>query len=653
MKLVIVESPTKQKTIVRYLGKGFATASSLGHIRDLSKKGEFNLGIDIEHDFEPAYTILPGKQKTVNHLIKQVEAADEVYLATDPDREGEAISWHLAQVLNLDVTKVKRLDFHEITPYGIQNAIENPRLIDLDLVASQETRRMLDRIIGFRLSKLLRDKIQSTSAGRVQSAVLKLVVDRENEILAFVPKKYYVIDAIVSDEKQEYEARLMKIDGKTSDITSREEADAIAASISPTLAITENKKEQKEYYPRPPFTTSSLQQEAFYKLKFPTSKTMKVAQTLFEGVALKEGRQGIITYIRTDSIRVNPVFINLVKKEITAVYGEDYVGKAYAQKAKENTQDAHEAIRPTNIELTPAKVKDCLNKDQFKLYELIYTRTLASMMKPRIEEMTKIRLQDGNKEFELSGSEVLFEGYSKAYKKFEKLAKNKTLSADDKQEVAVDKTLVSDKETQPPFRFNEGSIVRIMEELGIGRPSTYVATIETLKRRSYIRMEKGSIRPTEQGKLTSDNLVAYFETLVDADYTAQMEQQLDQIEHGKLDKKKVLGDFYQDFNEKLIHATAHMKKIEPVFLDEACPVCGKPLVKRKGRFGEFVGCSGYPECTYIRSEAPIVPEDARTCPKCNQGKLIVRKGKYGPFLACNRYPDCDYMEKIKKVKASE
>lgn len=650
MKLVIVESPTKQRTIMRYLGKGYITASSLGHIRDLSKKGEHNLGIDVRHDFKPEYMVLPGKVKVVAHLKKQVDSAEEIFLATDPDREGEAISWHLAQELQLDLTKVKRLEFHEITPYGIQNAINNPRLINLDLVESQETRRMLDRMIGFRLSTLLRDKIQSQSAGRVQSAVLKLIVDRELEITNFVAQEYFLIDAHFTQDKQKYRVRLTKIDGKEKTILSQNEAESIQALINSELKIIHVQQEEKEYYPRPPFTTSTLQQEAFFKLKFSTSKTMKIAQELFEGVDLKECQQGIITYTRTDSVRINPAFINLAKKEIANRYGDDYIGKAYVQKAKENLQDAHEAIRPTNIELTPENVKTCLNKDQLRLYELIYYRTLASMMKPRQEKITTIHLQSQQFEFEFIGNEVQFLGYSSAYGEYEKLTEKKPFNAQVGQLIPVEKTTIEAKQTQPPYRYNEGSIVRTMEELGIGRPSTYVATIETLRKRQYVRTEKGYLFPSDQGKLTVAALEQYFETLVDAKYTAQMEEKLDKIEEGNLNKIDVLSHFYHDFDAKMNHASLHMSKVQPEEINEPCPVCGKPLVKRKGKFGYFIGCSGFPDCNYIRQEAKEIPANAKECPKCKQGKLVMRKGKYGNFLACNRYPDCDYLEKFKSFK---
>ena len=648
MKLVIVESPTKQRTINRYLGKGYTTSSSLGHIRDLSKKGKSNLGIDVDQDFEPDYIVLPGKQKVVANLIKSAENAEEIYLATDPDREGEAISWHLAQVLNLDLQKTKRLEFHEITPYGIKHALENPKTINLDLVASQETRRMLDRIIGFRLSNLLRDKIQSQSAGRVQSAVLKLIVDRERGILAFVPQKYFQFYANMKYQKKTYGAQLIAINGAEVDrFDSKEQLEEIASSLKKELIVKEVESKVKDYYARPPFTTSSLQQEAFSLFKFSPKKTMSIAKELYEGVDLKECQQGIITYIRTDSIRINPAFINAVKKEIGVQYGEDYIGKAYVQKQKENMQDAHEAIRPTNLEFTPEKVKSCLTPDQWKLYELIYLRTMASMMKPRVNLETKVIFEQDDKQFQLQGKTIQFEGFSKAYRKFEKLSEDKIQSFVVGQQYEVDNYEIKEKETKPPFRYNSGSIVRTMEELGIGRPSTYVATLETLQKRNYIQYKAGTISPSDQGMLTTDKLSQFFDHLVDATYTALMEKQLDEIENGKVDKINVLQQFYQDFESKLAHAQLHMEKIKPERLDEDCPVCGKKLMIRKGKFGDFVGCSGYPDCTYIRSQTKEIPDNAKTCPKCKQGKLIMRKGKYGNFLACNRYPDCDYVEKFK------
>ncbi len=650
MKLVIVESPTKEKTISKYLGKGYRTMASLGHIRDLSKEGEENLGIDIDHDFEPHYTTMPSKMKTVARLEKAAADCEEVYLATDPDREGEAISWHIAQVLNLDLSKTKRLEFHEITPYGIKNAVENPRLINLNLVSSQETRRILDRIIGFKLSGLLRNKINSQSAGRVQSAVLKLIVDRENEINKFVSEEYFLLYIDIKDGESNYQALLKRLDDQEVKITTLSQAEQILNSISDKVFVKSVEVVEKDYYARPPFTTSSLQQEAFSKLKFSTKKTMEIAQSLYEGIDLKDHQQGVITYMRTDSIRINPQFINQAKKQIENMYGSDYVGKAFSQKDNSQTQDAHEAIRPTNVELTPEDIKEYLSPDQYKLYELIYARALASMMKPRRMQETNVVLSDQNKEFEFSGSSILFDGYSKLYKKYEKLPEKSDVNIKEGSTIEVVKKEIVKKETLPPYRFNEGSIVKTMEELGIGRPSTYVATIDTLKKRDYIKIVKNVIHPTDQGKLTVENLAIYFHNLVDAKYTAMMEKQLDEIENGSSNKLDILHNFYHDFAEQLGYAKSNMEKIAPVLINENCPQCGKPLVQRKGKFGEFVGCSGYPSCTYIRSEAKEIPANAKTCPKCKQGKLVLRKGKYGGFLGCNRYPDCDYMEKFKNFK---
>lgn len=654
MKLVIVESPTKQRTIYRYLGSDFKTSASFGHIRDLAISGEDNLGIDIDNNFEPEYEVIPRKANLVKRLEKMVEEADEVYLATDPDREGEAIAFHLASVLNLDLKKVKRLDFFEITPYGVKNALENPRLLDLNLVESQETRRILDRIIGFKLSNLLRKKIKSSSAGRVQSAVLKLIVEREKEIENFVVETYYLVVAKFHEDGKEFTAYLVNKDNENIKLSSKEEVDSLLKNLNKEFIVESIEEEVKEYYPRPPFTTSSLQQDAFSLLKFSPKKTMQVAQSLYEGVDLEIGHQGIITYMRTDSIRLTPVFINKMKQEITNDFGEEYVGTAYAQKSKGGIQDAHEAIRPTNTELKPKDLKECLTSDQYKLYELIYYRTMASMMKPRVESLSKVKIVNNEHAFLAEGNVITFEGFSKAYKKYAKPSEVKLPKLEKENKLNAKEVISEDRETKPPYRYSEGSIVNTMERLGIGRPSTYVMTLDTLKKRDYVKVSRGYLSPTKQGILTSDSLSKYFETLVDAKYTANLELDLDKIENGKITKVDILEDFYKDFQEKIVYADKHMEEADLFTLEEKCPVCGKPLIKRKSKYGkDFIGCSGYPNCTYIKQEEIKVPKNAKTCPKCNEGKLVVRTSRYGNFLSCNRYPDCDYTEKFKKYSSKK
>ncbi|MFA6739159.1 MAG: type I DNA topoisomerase [Bacilli bacterium] len=655
MKLVIVESPTKRKTIGRYLGKDYRVFASFGHVRDLAKTGEHNLGIDLEHDFTPQYEVSPRREKLLATLKKYAADAEEVLLATDPDREGEAISWHLADALGLDLQTTKRLSFHEITPYGIRDALEHPATLDMPLVYSQEARRLLDRIIGFRLSNLLRDKIRSQSAGRVQSAALKILVDREREIQAFVVQEYFTATALVASLTPEIKAPLVRIAGEDASKLTQEQVDAVAASLQDRALVTKVQIEEKPHYARPPFTTSTLQQEAYYKFGFSIKKTMKIAQELYEGVELEKKAQGLITYMRTDSIRLSPMFINQAKEQIRSDHGEDYVGTAYRQKESDKVQDAHEAIRPVDVTLTPKSLKKYLSADQTKLYELIYARTLASMMKPRVMKETLAVLEQNDLEFEITTKEMLVDGYSKVYGVYEKLESEPSLIIQEGQSVAIQDLIVEAKQTKPPYRLTEGELVKAMEAAGIGRPSTYVATVDTLKTRHYVETIKGRMKPTEQGMLTTEKLEAYFAELVDAKYTAEMELQLDQIAEGKLQKLELLQSFYQQFEKDVEHASTHMEKVGPLETGESCPQCGKPLVYRYGKFGKFAACSGYPECAYIKPKVDPTPENAKTCPRCNQGKLVIRRSRYGNFLGCDRYPDCDYTERLKKAtkKAKE
>lgn len=646
MKLVIVESPTKVKTISKYLGKDYKVMASYGHIRDLAISGKDNLGVDIENNYAPVYEVYPRSKSTITKLKNAFEKSDGVLLATDPDREGEAISWHLAMTLDLDINTTPRLDFNEITPFGIKNALENQRTIDMDLVHSQETRRIIDRILGFKLSSLLQSKIKSKSAGRVQSAVLKLICDKEKEIGEFVPTEYWNIYAVLNDEK--VKAKLIKVNDESPKINTEQEALNIISKIGDSLVVAEKKSEEKEYYARPPFTTSSLQQEAFNHLGFSAKKTMKIAQELYEGVETDKGYQGIITYMRTDSYRLSPIFINAAKKQIEELYGANYVGKAYSHKSDEKIQDAHEGIRPTDASITPKTIKDKLSKDQYKLYSLIYARALASMMKPRVQENTTFMLESNNMIFELNGVKIKFNGYSKLYGPFERSIDENAYPYNEKDTIKIVEVEKEQKFTLPPSRFSEAKLVKTMEELGIGRPSTYASTIDILLDRGYISEKKGYITPTKQGMLTSEKLSEFFIKIVDAKYTAELEKQLDEVAIGKIKELDVLKDFDAEFQNQLDYAVLNMQEVEATKTGENCPVCGKPLIEKRGKFGDFIGCSGYPDCTFIKKIEKEIPENAKVCPKCGQGKLIVRKGKYGTFLACNRYPDCDYKESFKK-----
>ena len=645
MKLVIVESPTKASTIKRYLGKDYQVMASYGHIRDLAKDGVDNLGVDIDNNFLAHYEIAEGKQSVVTRLLKASKEADEVYLATDPDREGEAISWHLAKVLNLDLDITKRLEFHEITSYGISNALENIRLVDLNLVSSQETRRIIDRIIGFKLSQLVNRKLKSKSAGRVQSVVLKLLVDREREIQNFIPKESWNIDIELKNGKHKLSAHLTKINGETASINSKEENDLIVNSISNKMSISNILEEEKKHYAKPAYVTSSLQIDAFSKYKFSTSKTMKVAQELFEGVKTNKGLVGLITYMRTDSTRLAPLFVSQVKKYIEEKYGHEYVGKGNTKgSTKANVQDAHEAIRPTNIEMTPESLKDYLTSDQLKLYSLIYNRALASVMAPRVSLDKEITFIDNNLEFVSKCSKTLFDGHS--ILSTDKKTKEKYIEFDTfVGDVYSVEDIKSEQEfSKPPLRYSEARLVKEMEDLGIGRPSTYASTIETIKK-TYAKVDGGVLIPIDQGFLTNDKLQEYFKSFINVKYTAKMENELDDIASSKSTKDHALNSFYNDFIKLYENANNNMEYVKALPTGKVCPTCGSPLVLRKGKYSEFYGCENYPTCNYMEKKEAEVPSNAKKCPQCQEGFLIKKNGKFGAFLGCNK--NCGYTESFK------
>ncbi len=654
MKLVIVESPTKEKTIVKYLGKDYKVMASYGHIRDLAKTGKYNLGVAIDDNFEATYEISTSRKNVLARLKKAAEQAEEVILATDPDREGEAISWHLCQVLELDEANTKRLTFNEITPYGIHNALEAPRTLNMDTVHSQETRRIMDRIIGFRLSYLMQQKVNSPSAGRVQSAVLKIIVDREEEIAKFVPEEYYDISATLVQDKTKVKANLVRVDGEEVKIPSKKMCDNILNKISGVGVVTSSTKEEIKSYPRPPFTTSSLQQAAFGVYGFNAKKTMQVAQTLYEGVEVNGKRQGIITYMRTDSIRLSPQFINQAKAVIKETYGEEYVGKAYNAKSGDNIQDAHEAIRPTDPKFVPENIKEFLTPDQFKLYNLIYARALSSMMTPKTYCQSNVIVENNGLEFEATGNKLLFDGYKALFGSFEKEEKESEFDFEVGKHVKIEKVLAKQNFTKAPSRYNEGQLVRKMEESGIGRPSTYVSTIENIKLKKYVTVKSGMLIPSEQGILTVNELNKFFPKLISIPYTAYLETKLDEIESGSADELSILRELNGEFEVDFKKALTEMEKLPPKETGLVCPNCGKELVYRQGKYGEFIACSGFPTCRYIHQEEKKAPENAKVCPKCGKGHLIVRRGKYGNFLACDQYPSCDYMEKLvyRKKKVS-
>lgn len=643
MKLIIVESPHKSQTISKFLGKDYMVLASKGHIRDLASSGKMGLGVDIEDNFKPTYEISSDKYQTVKELKSAVKKADEVYLATDPDREGEAISWHLAQVLGLDVTTTKRLEFHEITKPAILKALENPRTIDMALVESQETRRIIDRLMGYRLSYLLQKKIRSRSAGRVQSVVLEYVVNREKEIQAFVPQEYWTIDAMFLTGENKFKASLSQYQGKDITIPNEEKANEVLSALPSEFVIKSVKTETKTRVAQPPFTTATLQQAAFSQFHFSTKKTASIAQKLYEGEEINGSSTGLITYMRTDSIRLSDEFKWAAHSYIENHFGKEYLGYARTQKADKNVQDAHEAIRPTNLDFTPEIVKPYLTNDEYNLYVLIYDRALASLMAPRKDAVSTVVLNGNGYDFVASATKSVFDGYYKVYGKYEEKAEASFLpTLKEGEKATIEEPTKTQHFTKGPVRYNEGSIVKQMQKDGIGRPSTYAPTISTLLSRDYIKTTKGALVPTEQGILTSDKLSEYFPKYMDVGYTANMESNLDLIAEKKIDRNELLRSFWGEFIKYFASAEERMEKVKPTEVGRTCPKCGSPLVERHGKYGDFVGCSNYPSCDYIEKEAPKVV-DEKVCPKCGH-TLVIRQSKKGKFIGCSNYPKCNYME---------
>lgn len=644
--LVIVESPSKSKTIGKYLGKDYVVTSSKGHIRDLATTGKGGLGVDAENGYEPSYTINKDKKNVVKELKQYVKDADKVYLATDPDREGEAISWHLAQVLGIPMDEDNRVVFHEVTKRAVTEALEHPRQIDQDLVKSQETRRVLDRIIGFKLSKLLQRKIKSKSAGRVQSVALRLICEREEEINKFVPEEYWSVQAHFTKDGMDFTADLSKYKNKKIKLSSAEETDAVYNALNKEFVIETLKKTVKRKNSKAPFITSTLQQEASTKLGFKAKRTMQVAQSLYEGVDIGSETVGLITYMRTDSIRLAPEFISAAHDYIEEKYGKQYLGRVKVSNKTENVQDAHEAIRPTDITRTPESIKSHLNTDQFKLYSLIYARALASLMCAAKVDATSVVLDNNDYKFNASGSRIQFDGYLKVYAPYEK---NKDTYLPELAEGELLESKKVDKEqhfTNPPARYSEAKLIKELEELGIGRPSTYATIIDTIVAREYVEMVDKTFKPTESGMLTNEKLVEYFDPIINVEYTAQMENELDEIANGEDTYLHAITTFEDKFEPLLDKANKEMEKVEPKKTGEKCPECGGDLVIRKGRYGEFVACSNYPECKYIKKD----PNDrtgqptGETCPKCGS-PMIYKRGRFGEFEACSNYPTCKYIKK--------
>ena len=648
-KLVIVESPHKSKTIEKYLGKDFKVVSSVGHIRDLSTSGKYGFGVDIDNNFKPDYKIIKGKAKLVKELKKDIKDADFVYLATDPDREGEAISWHLYDTLGLKEENYDRIVFNEITKKAVLDSFNKARKIDDNLVKSQETRRILDRIIGFRLSKLMQSKTGGKSAGRVQSVALKLIVDREREIEAFIPEEYFEIEAKFND----FDAKLDTYNHKKIEIKKESEAKEILSKLSNAFKIESIDKKEKAKKSKFPFTTSTLEQEASTKLGFTSKKTMMIAQKLYEGINLKEGAEGLISYMRTDSVRLSDEFIKDTYGYIKDNYGSEYVGYVKKSNKTENVQDAHEAIRPTNINNNPEKIKEYLTNDEYKLYSLIYYRALASLMKDAKVEATTVILDNNNYQFKVNGQILIFDGYLKVYSKYED-SEDKVLPdfSNYKSNVLVANTIeYTSHTTKPPARYTESKLIKEMEELGIGRPSTYAKTIDTIEERGYVKVIDKKFIPTEVGIETTDKLQEFFKDIINVEYTKNMEDDLDKIAEGNMEWNKLLSIFYQEFEPKVEVAFKNMEKKAPEETGELCPNCGSPLVIKQSKYGKFTACSNYPTCKYIKSnkEEKEVKEII-SCPKCD-GKILEKKTKRGKiFYGCSNYPKCDFASWDKPIE---
>ncbi|SDZ02601.1 DNA topoisomerase I [Proteiniborus ethanoligenes] len=646
--LVIVESPAKAKTISKFLGKNYEVKASVGHIRDLPKS---KLGIDIDNNFEPQYITIRGKGPLIKELKSEAKKAKRIFLATDPDREGEAISWHLSNILELDETQKNRIEFHEITKNAIQNAIKKPRAINKSLVDAQQARRVLDRLVGYKISPLLWKKVRKgLSAGRVQSVATKLICDREKEIENFIPKEYWSIDAILMKNKSEFRANFYGIkngeDDEKIELNTKEQVDEIISSIKDEKYIVEEiKKGKKNRNPHPPFTTSSLQQEASRRIGFSTKKTMMIAQQLYEGVDIKgEGTVGLVSYIRTDSTRISEEATNSVNEFIKSEFGESYLKSPNRNKPtnKKEAQDAHEAIRPTSVLRTPAMVKESLKKDQYKLYQLIWERFVASQMESALYETLSVKINVNNHIFRATGSKIVFDGFLKIYNTAEN--EKDVILPDIKVGEVLELSSLDPQQhfTQPPSRYTEASLVKTLEELGIGRPSTYAPTISTIISRGYVIIEKRSFKPTELGIIVTELLKEYFAGIVNEEFTAEMEEQLDKIEEENIDWKKVIEYFYKDFSKELEIAEKEISKIEiqDEETDIKCDKCGRNMVIKIGRYGKFLACPGYPEC---KNTKPITEEIGVKCPECG-GEIIERKSKRGrKFYGCSNYPDCTFV----------
>ncbi len=657
-KLVIVESPAKAKTIEKFLGKGYKVTASQGHVRDLPKS---QLGVDTEHDFDMKYITIRGRGDIIAKLKKEAKSASRIYLATDPDREGEAISWHLAHLLNLDAEKPCRIEFHEITKKAVRDSIGNVRPVDMDRVDAQQARRALDRLVGYKISPLLWAKVKKgLSAGRVQSVATKLVVQREEEIERFIPEEFWDVlaNTIAKNQKGKavhLQAKLTALNGKKAVI--QDEKTAMAAKeqiLKSAFAVSDVTHAQKLKRPQAPFTTSSLQQEASRKLNFATGKTMQVVQSLYDGVDVGKGTVGLVTYIRTDSVRVSQEALTAVREQIQTLYGPEYCPpKPNVYKGRKNAQDAHEAIRPTDLEMTPEQVKKYLTRDQFNLYKLIYTRFVASQMKPAVFATVTITIAGTQKDNEKHSAELRYYGEHMTFAGYRALY---TESQDDEEQkfetaipaleagdtVTVENVETNQHFTQPPSRFTEASLVRTLEEKGIGRPSTYAPTITTIISRGYVAREKRRLYPTELGKMVTSMMLEYFAPIVDTEFTANLEDQLDNVEEGKEEWRAILRAFYPPFEKMLTVAEDQIEKVEvkDEVSDVPCDKCGAMMVYKMGRFGRFLACPNFPEC---RNTKPIIKYIDVPCPKCGARLMEKISKKNRKFYGCEKYPDCDFV----------
>jgi DNA topoisomerase I len=647
--LVIVESPAKAKTIGKYLGSKYIVKASMGHIRDLPKS---QIGVEVENDFNPKYITIRGKGSILKELKDASKKVKKVYLAADPDREGEAIAWHLAHALDLDNTQECRVVFNEITKQAVKDAFKTPRKINMDLVNAQQARRILDRLVGYKISPLLWKKVKKgLSAGRVQSVAVKIIMDRENEISAFVPTEYWSITAKLGIRDSVFEAKFHKLNGVKKELNQDSDVQEVLEAIkNAAFEVSNVKEKERQRHPSAPFTTSSLQQEAARKLGFRAAKTMSVAQQLYEGVELgKEGTVGLITYMRTDSTRLSVTAQDEAKELITAKYGEKFLPEAPRQYSKKaaGAQEAHEAIRPTSALREPEMVKEFLSRDQFRLYKLVWERFVSSQMASALLDTLSVDIEAGTATFRAVGSKVSFPGFMKVY-----VEGNDDGTTDEDKYLpplqagdALNKQEIEPKQhfTQPPPRYTEARLVKTLEELGIGRPSTYAPTLETIQKRGYVAIEEKKFMPTELGELVIEQMEQFFPEILNVEFTANMEGDLDHVEEGSEDWVKVLAEFYESFEKRLVFAEEEMKEIEieDEVSDEICEKCGKPLVYKLGRFGKFLACSGFPDC---RNTKPIIKDIGVTCPKCHEGKVVERRSKKGRvFYGCDQYPGCDFV----------